>query len=171
MMTPDVKDHSFEEAHFMGKALAEQGLVALVNIPVIHEPLNISFQKKEIKLKLTNILFRFAIQRGLFPDIRDKKGFIHSEVNLLKIGPLWFATIPGELLPKLGMALKADMRAAGAGCAGVIGLANDELGYILPKEEFRYPINPFKPGKHYEETMSVSKEIGPIVVEAVQNLL
>jgi hypothetical protein len=171
MMTPDVKDHSFEEAHFMGKALAEQGLVALANAPVIHAPLAISLQKKEIKLKLTNILFKVAIQRGLFPDIRDKKGFINSEVNLLKIGPLWFATIPGELLPKLGMALKADMHAAGAGCAGVIGLANDELGYILPKEEFRYPINPFKPGKHYEETMSVSKEIGPIVVEAVQNLL
>jgi hypothetical protein len=171
MMTPDVKDHSFEEAHFMGKALAEQGLITLAGAPIIHEPLTISLQKKEIKLKLSNLLFKFAIRRGLFPDIRDKKGFINSEVNLLKIGPLWFATIPGELLPKLGMALKADLRAAGAGSAGVIGLANDELGYILPKQEFRFPVNPFKPGKHYEETMSVSKEIGPVVVEAIRNLL
>ncbi len=171
MMTPDVKDHSFEEAHFMGKALAEQGLIALSKASVLHEPFTVSLQKKEIKVKLTNLLFKFAMRRGLFPDIRDKKGFIHSEVNLLKIGPLWFATVPGELLPKLGMALKADMRAAGAGSAGVIGLANDELGYILPKDEFRYPINPFRPGRHYEETMSVSKEIGPVIMAAVRELI
>jgi hypothetical protein len=171
MMTPDVKDHSFEEAHFMGKALAEQGLIVLANAPVLEVPSAISLQKKEIKIKLANILFKFAMRRGLFPDIRDKKGFIHSEVSLLKIGPLWFATVPGELLPKLGMALKADMRATGARSAGVIGLANDELGYILPKEEFRYPMNPFKPGKHYEETMSISKEIGPVVVKAIRDLI
>lgn len=170
MMTPDVKKHSFEEAEFMGKALAKAGVDALAKAPVLKD-FTISLQKKEIRVKLANVLFKFAIRRGLFPDIRDKKGLIHSEVNLLKIGPLWFATIPGELLPKLGMALKADLRAAGATYAGVIGLANDELGYILPKEEFRYPLNPFKPGKHYEETMSVSKEIGPVVVEAVRNLL
>ena len=30
MMTPDVKDHSFEEAEFMGKKLAEEGVKALV---------------------------------------------------------------------------------------------------------------------------------------------
>jgi hypothetical protein len=63
------------------------------------------------------------------------------------------------------------MRQAGAGTAGVIGLANDELGYILPKGDFRYPINPFKPSHHYEETMSVGREIGPLVVEAIQSLI
>lgn len=171
MMTPDVKDHSFEEAEFIGKTLAKAGVDALANASVLHEPLAISLQKKEVDIKLTNILFKFAIQRGLFPDIRDEKGYLRTEVNLLKIGPAWFATIPGELLPKLGMALKADLRAAGAACAGVIGLANDEQGYILPKEEFRYPLNPFKPGKHYEETMSVSKEIGPQIMQAVRSLL
>lgn len=171
MMTPDVKDHSFEEAQFMGKALAEQGIVALAKAPVLEVPSAISLQKKEIKLKLTNILFKLAIRRKIFPDIRTKKGLIQSEVSLLKIGPFWFVTVPGELLPKLGMALKDKMHAAGARSAGVIGLANDELGYILPKEEFRYPLNPFKPGKHYEETMSVSKEIGPVVVTAIFDLI
>jgi hypothetical protein len=63
------------------------------------------------------------------------------------------------------------MRQAGAGVAGVIGLANDELGYILPKEDFRFPLNPFNPGRHYEETMSVGSEIGPLVVEAIQSML
>lgn len=170
MLTPDVKKHSFEEAEFMGKALAKAGVEALAKAP-IQLDFSISLDKKEIEVKLTNLLFKFAMQRGLFPDIRDKKGIIHSEVNLLKIGPLWFVTIPGELLPKLGLALKADLRAAGAGSAGVIGLANDELGYILPPEDFRFPLNPFKPGKHYEETMSISKGIGPAVMQGLHTMI
>jgi hypothetical protein len=63
------------------------------------------------------------------------------------------------------------MKAAGAQVPGVICLANDELGYILPAEDFRFPLNPFKPGKHYEETNSISKAIGPAVMQAVQSLL
>jgi hypothetical protein len=55
--------------------------------------------------------------------------------------------------------------------AGVIGLANDELGYILPAEDFKYPWNPFRPGKHYEETNSIGREIGPRVVEGIRSLL
>lgn len=171
MMTPDVKDHSFEEAEFMGKRLAEEGLKALEGAAISHPPSAISIQKKEVSVKLTNILFKFAFARKLLPDARDKRGCITTEVNLLKIGPLWFATIPGELLPKLGMKLKAEMRKAGAEVAGIISLANDELGYILPKEEFRYPLNPLKPGKHYEETMSIGKEMGPTVMQAVRELL
>jgi hypothetical protein len=155
----------------MGKALAEQGLIALTKAPVHQEPLTISLKKKEFSLKLANILFKFAIWRKLLPDIRDKKGFIHSEVNLIKIGSVWFATMPGELLPKLGLKVKESMRAAGASIAGVIGLANDELGYILPREDFHYPLNPIKPGKHYEETMSISKEIGPVILKALQELI
>ncbi len=90
-----------------------------------------------------------------------KKGCIPREVNLIKIGDLWLATVPGELLPKLGLRLKAQLLESGAGVAGVIGLANDEVGYILPVEDFKYPWNPFKPGKHYEETNSIGKGIAP----------
>ena len=75
-----------------------------------------------------------------------------------------------QLLPKLGLRLKRDMTAAGARYAGVIGLANDELGYILPVEDFRYPLNPFWPGKHYEETNSIGKEIAPQVMESLRSL-
>jgi hypothetical protein len=170
MMTPDVKDHSFAEAETIGRQLAKAGVDALQN--AISFPIGeISIQKKEIKVKLTNILYKFAFRRKLLPDVRDPQGRITSEVNLIKIGPAWFATIPGELLPKLGLALKVRIRAAGAQTAGIICLANDELGYILPAEDFRFPLNPFKPGKHYEETNSISKEIASVVVEAVQSLL
>jgi hypothetical protein len=170
MLTPDVRDHSFEEAEAMGRTLAEKGLEALAGAERLPPPA-ISLQTRAIKVKLTNPLYKVAFWRKLLPDIRDRQGFIHSEVNLIKVGNLWFAAVPGELLPKLGLHLKTRMLAAGAQVAAVIGLANDELGYMLPAEDFRFPLNPFKPGKHYEETNSISKRVGPAVVEAVEALL
>ncbi len=170
MMTPDVKDHSFEEAEFMGKKLASEGIKALEQVNSEQSPV-ISMQTKEITPKLTNPLYKIAFWWKLLPDVRDKKGYVTTEVNLVKIGGLWLATVPGEMLPKLGLALKAQLREAGASVAGVIGLANDELGYILPVEDFKYPWNPFRPGKHYEETNSIGKEIGPKVMAGLKEML
>ena len=76
-----------------------------------------------------------------------------------------------DLLPKLGLAMKTDLRRAGALVAGVIGLANDELGYILPQEDYVYPEEPFNPGAHYEETMSIGPETGPRLLAAVRAML
>ncbi len=193
MMTPDVKDHSFAEAEFMGKTLAEEGLRALravdsaqltVSSQTADDGLRtagkaavgghssvVSIEKKIISAKLTNILYKLAFWRKLLPDVRDKNGCIATEVNLIKIGGLWLATVPGELLPRLGLQLKAWMKEAGAQVTGVIGLANDELGYILPVEDFKYPWNPFKPGKHYEETNSIGKDITPKVMGALRELI
>lgn len=171
MMTPDVKDHSFEEAEFMGRKLAEEGLKALGEVKSSNQLSVISVAKKEIKARLTNILYKLAFGRKLLPDTRDKQGCIPTEVNLIRIGGLWLATVPGELLPKLGLQLKAWMKAAGAQVTGVIGLANDELGYILPVEDFKYPWNPFKPGAHYEETNSIGKDITPKVMDAVKEMV
>lgn len=168
MMTPDVKDHSFEEAETMGRKLAEDGIASLSKVE--SQKSLISIEKRIVKAKLTNILYKLAFGRKLLPDVRDKSGYVTTEVNLIKIGGLWLATVPGELLPKLGLQLKAWMKEAGAQVTGVIGLANDELGYILPVEDFKYPWNPFKPGKHYEETNSIGKDITPKVMEAIKEM-
>jgi hypothetical protein len=175
MMTPDVTDHSFAESEAMGRTIAEAGLAALAAAEPIPagagQPIKLSLQKKVFAAKLTNPLYKIAFWRKLLPDARDKKGCITSEVNLIKIGGLWLASVPGEMLPKLGLALKDDLRRSGAQVAGVIGLANDELGYILPLEDFKYPLNPFSPGDHYEETNSIGKDITPKVMEGVRSLL
>jgi hypothetical protein len=170
MMTPDVKDHSFEEAQEMGVKLARAGLDLLQNTRS-NPKIEIYFNRHTISARLTNILFKIAIRRGLLPEPRDHSGYVITEANLIRIGGCWLVTVPGELLPKLGLEIKQRLKDAGAEVAGVIGLGNDELGYILPKVDFRYPLNPFRPGSHYEETMSISKEIGPQVMEAVDDLL
>jgi hypothetical protein len=170
MLTPDVQDHSFEDCQRVGLALAQAGLEALEHLQILPAEA-LAVRSAEVPVRLTNPLFKLAFQQQLMPDLRDKTGRIHTQVNLVKVGPLWLATVPGELLPKLGLALKASLQQAGAGVAGVIGLADDELGYILPAEDFRYPLDPFNPGKHYEETMSISKEVGPKVMDALASLL
>ena len=110
---------------------------------------------------MTNPLFRMAMEAGLLPNLINDDETITTEANLLRIGPAWLLGVPGELLPKLGLAFKAEMREAGAGTGAVAGLTNDELGYILPQEDYLYPDNPFDPGEHYEETMSIGPEAGP----------
>ncbi len=169
MLTPDVIQHSFEEAEGMGRKLAWEGLQALNKVE--RQAFKISIKKKEIKVRLTNILYKIAFRRKLLPDVRDRRGCVTTEVNLVRIGGLWLGTVPGELLPKLGLRVKAHLLAAGAQVAGIIGLANDELGYILPVEDFKYPWNPFKPGGHYEETNSIGKTIGPVILDGLHDLL
>jgi len=107
----------------------------------------------------------------LLPNIMDENNQITTEANLLKIGDAWLASVPGELLPKLGLKIKGELRKAGAGLPVVLGLANDELGYILPDEDFVYPENPFQPGDHYEETNSIGPTIGSNLLGAIQSLL
>jgi len=170
MMTPDVKDHSFAEARDMGWMLAALGLEALSDAPP-ERLTEVRRTWKPIHVKLTNILYKLAFLRKLLPDVRGPRGRITSEVSLVRIGGLWLAAVPGELLPGLGLQVKERMRAAGARVAGVIGLANDELGYILPVEDFRYPLNPFRPGAHYEETNSIGRGMAPAVMEALDQLI
>ena len=53
----------------------------------------------------------------------------------------------------------------------LIGLANDELGYILPQEDFEAPSDLADPGDRYEESMSVGPETGPSVFAALEQLI
>ena len=63
------------------------------------------------------------------------------------------------------------MRDSGAAHAVIIGLANDELGYILPAEDFSEPADWQEPGEAYEESMSVGVGIGPKLTEILEELL
>jgi hypothetical protein len=160
MMTPDVINHDFEESAAMGEVLARAALNILSRTTTT--PVNrLSHQTREFAVPMSSFLFEEAIKIGLLPDVTNEHNEVITEANLIKIGDMWIATVPGELLPKLGLSLKDQLRAAGASVAAVVGLANDEIGYILPEDEYIYPDNPFDPGAHYEETMSLGPETAP----------
>jgi hypothetical protein len=62
MLTPAVKDHSFEEAEVMGARLAEAGLNALYEAPLLVEP-TMRFDRADVPIRLDNLLFKIAIWR------------------------------------------------------------------------------------------------------------
>jgi hypothetical protein len=170
MMTPDVTDHSFGEAETMGQKLAQAALVALIEAPLL--PIEtLSHHRLEYTIPMTNPLFQLAMQSGLLPNLLNSEGSLTTAADLIKLDRCWFFGVPGELLPKLGLAYKAEMKGAGADLSAIIGLSNDELGYILPKEVFVYPDDPFEPGAHYEETMSLGPAAAPCLSAALQALL
>ena len=170
MMTPDVEAHSFAEAQAMGDALARAALQALAG--ALANPVErLEHRRHAYTIPMTNPLFRMALEAGLLPNLLDADGMLTTEANLLRVGPAWLFGVPGELLPYLGLAFKAELRAAGAGVAAIVGLTNDELAYILPQEVFVYPNDPFQPGDHYEETMSIGPEAGPRLALALQELI
>ena len=80
----------------------------------------------------------------------------------LQVGGGRGAAAPLELLPKLGLRIKGEMSGK---YRFLICLANDELGYIIPEEEFGAD----KFG--YERTRSLGPRTGTIILEAALELL
>ena len=114
---------------------------------------------------------------------------VETELSVLKLGDLAIALIPGEIFPELvyggeyGDAnpegvnpepLCAIAEEFGVDELLVIGLANDELGYIVPPSDFLLneetpyleKTMDYKGENHYEETNSVGPECALAVAEA-----
>ncbi len=169
MMTPAMPDRTHDSARSMGVHIARTALDALSKAPAGPDPM--TYQRQTFAIPMENPLFLAALAAGLLSNQAIENGVIMTEAGLLRIGGAWLAAVPGELLPKLGLSIKKMLLDAGADIAGVIGLANDELGYILPPEDFVYPENPLDPGDHYEETMSVGRDTAPRLLAALAALI
>jgi hypothetical protein len=170
MMTPDVRgpDRTFATVERMGSDIAALALEALQAGQEIAAHA-LRCWRQMVEMSLDNPLFRFSLAIGVLPRLSDaSRRRVLTEVMLLEVGPVRIVTIPGELLPGPGMHLRA---ALGSPHPFLIGLANDELGYLLPSDEFVFPPNPFRPGAHYEETMSPSRYATPLLMEAWMALI
>jgi hypothetical protein len=126
----------------------------------------------------------------------DNKMHVRTEMGVLELGPVRMLTIPGELLPELAVGgydgsqmftseveiidplnpNPPDLDAAPAGpylkermassYTWLIGLGNDELGYILPNYDFVLGDLPYlseADGDHYEETNSIGPHMAGLV--------
>jgi hypothetical protein len=114
---------------------------------------------------------------------------LKTEVGLLRLGELEVAAIPGEIYPELVLSKVQDPADKGADFPEapiepgiykqmkgphrmLIGLANDEIGYIIPKRQWDEK-PPFCYGRkkaQYGEGNSVSPEAAPILCKAFQEL-
>ena len=135
----------------------------------------------------------------------DNKPHLLTEVDVLDLGPVRMLTVPGELFPELAIGgydgshvnttvvefissdnpNPPDVSAAPAGpylkdrmaanYNWVLGLGNDEIGYIVPPYDFQIDENaPYlseAEGDHYEETNSMGPETATLIDDAVTQLL
>lgn len=208
-------DASFEKSNALGQLVGEMALDAITNGEAVAEP-KLSFASMEVVLPVDNIAFQAMFRLGVFerelygydPDEDiddDNKPEVHTELGVVRLGPIGLLTIPGELLPevaiggydgsKVGTDLYTlidpenvappDLSLAPAAPylrerlasehAWILGLANDELGYIIPAYDFvldpEVPYLTEAEGDHYEETNSLGPETEPLLSDAAAQLL
>jgi hypothetical protein len=121
---------------------------------------------------------------------KEKPAAVKTEVGYLKLGALEIAAIPGEIYPELVLGKVQDPVDPGADFPDapiepaiyhqmkskhrmLIGLANDELGYFVPKRQWDEK-PPFCYGMkkaQYGEMNSVGPEASPIICGAFKELV
>lgn len=176
------------DAIAQGDTAAEADLVVgaqTVKLPVD----NTAFQAM---FRLGNLAHRTAY--GVVDDAEDAE--IDSEMDIVQLGPLRMVTWPGEVLPEVVLGGKDGAYTAagvpivdpanefapdvstmpdgpylldtlGGELSWILGLGNDEIGYIIPEWQFVLGPVPYlqqAPGDHYEETNS----LGPLTVGVLE---
>ncbi len=158
MITPMEQGETWEEMTRLGGLFADQVMALLKNL-AWSTPKEIIYGSKEMTLPVTNGRFIMAKSLGVF-DRRISKRNIFTELSFARVGGADFLTIPGEPLPAFGMRMKFLLP---SDYQFVIGLGNDELGYIIDKEVFDLD--------RYEETVSLGPETAPLLYKAAKDLV
>lgn len=185
---------SFRFAETIGQRLADLAWEAVHNAPVTR--LNrVSYRESRVKIPVANANFQLAAKANLYRGRKpfNADGTSETVVGFLRLGQgkqpkLEAATIPGELYPELSVggverypeadfpnapiepAIKQQMTAQ---YRMLFGLANDEIGYILPKAEWDEKA-PFLKGaekRWYGEVNSIGPEAAPIITKAFAELV
>jgi hypothetical protein len=122
--------------------------------------------------------------------MRDERLCLRTEVGWLRLGDLEVAAIPGEIYPELVLDKVQDPPDPGADFPKapiepaiykqmrgphrlIVGLANDEIGYIIPKRQWDaeppYCYGRKKP--QYGEVNSVGPDTAPLICSAFRKLV
>ncbi|MCX8065180.1 MAG: hypothetical protein N3G21_08405 [Candidatus Hydrogenedentes bacterium] len=187
------KEDSFEKAEALGYNVAKVAIEALrsPNVWKNENPL-IAVAGKTFLAPMEGH-FKYAIMLGLIHEGYYRGGRAKSEVNAVRIGDVFILTVPGELYPEVVQGniealpgndfnltapvesppLRFEMEKE-ARMAFVIGLANDEIGYIIPKSQWDVK-PPFVYGnKQYGEINSGGPDVAPTyhktALELIQRL-
>ena len=155
---------------------------------------SLGYSRVAVELPLDNTFFFFAKFLGILDNEiiggeSDTGYMLRSELGVLTAGSVTLALIPGEIFPELvsgqGLtegdpeALSSIASRHGAEPLLVVGLCNDELGYIVPpgnflvNEELPYieTVTDATGENHYEETNSVGKGTAAIIAWAFDEAL
>ncbi len=185
----EFKAPTFEKAAAQGKQMANLALQAMAKPEEVIDSSSISIVAKTILIPLDNTMFKLAAMLGVMK--RGTSGWMKmkSELAVIKIGPISMITIPGELYPEIlnggveapeGQDYKISpveippLRELMPGkYKFMFGLANDEIGYIVPKSQWDVKA-PFTYGRDsgpYGEVNSMGPETAPIIHKNIKAML
>jgi hypothetical protein len=185
----EFKEPTFEKAEAQGKQLALLALSAMEKPAEIIDTAGISLVVRTLLLPIDNIMFELGTTMGVLD--RGTTGWMkmRSEISAFNIGPLSFATLPGEIYPELlnggvespeGQDFKiapVEVPPVREMMKGkykfVFGLANDEIGYIVPKSQWdeKAPFTYKKDGAPYGEVNSLGSETAPLLHKNMKEIL
>lgn len=185
----EFKAPTFEKAAAQGKQMANLALQAMAKPDEVIDSASISIVAKTILFPLENTMFKLAAMLGVMK--RGTSGWMKmkSELAVVKIGPISMVTIPGELYPEIlngGVESPEgqDFKIAPVEVPSIrelmpgkykfmFGLANDEIGYIVPKSQWdqKAPYTYGRDGAPYGEVNSLGPETAPLIHKNVKALL
>ena len=188
--TFEKEDNSFDKVRAQGYRLADLILDKLKTGSWLKsENPSITLHARTFNFRLENTIFKLGASLGVFKRSIKWLSYMRSEIDLLSIGPAWFLTVPGEVNPEIvnggiecpqGRDFEIDppevppLRELMNGEINfVVGLANDEVGYIMPKTHWDSK-PPFTYGEHeapYGEINSLGPETGPELYRQVTRLI
>jgi hypothetical protein len=167
MLSPAIAARDLAGVEQMGRAYAETALAALKQAELVAVG-QLEFRRARFQLPMENPLFAQAQAAGVLRRRAFDDGQLASTCSYIDLGPAQILALPGELLPPLGLELKAAL----PGPVRVLaGLADDELGYILPDDEFVVPTDYNNPGAQYEESRSLGPRTGSLLLAAAKELV
>lgn len=191
VMTPVLCDQPFDEEKNLlltGTKIADAALAAEDWRDL--EP-SLSITRLTWETPLENTIFLYYKFLGILGNnVRQSVTgayYLQTELSALRLGDVILALLPGEIFPELvsGTGNSADPEPLAAIAAGfgvedlvIVGLANDEIGYIVPPSDYavdrELPYFREAEGDHYEETNSVGSrcalELAAAFYQALEKL-
>tara|TARA_B100001971_G_scaffold86596_1_gene80046 strand:- start:78 stop:1634 length:1557 start_codon:yes stop_codon:yes gene_type:complete len=181
---------TFEKAEAQGQQIGLLILNALNNHDAVEiEKASFKLRAKTISIPLDNNNFRLGFALGVIKHGTIGWMNVRTEVSAFQIGPASFITIPGEIYPEIvngGVVSPPGQDFAIAPLEVpplrsfmqgqfkfVLGLANDEIGYIIPKSEWdeKPPYLYNDDESPYGEENSTGPEAAPIIYNSIIELL
>lgn len=188
IMTPVLTEGAFDaetNLELTGQAIAQYALSA-DNWRKLDA--SVSASRVEWETPLENTIFLYYRFLGILQNgVRQSLGgtyYLQTELTVLCLGDVTLALLPGEIFPELvyGMGKASDPEglktiAARYGVEElvIVGLSNDEIGYILPPSDYvlheELPYFQEAAGDHYEETNSVGADCAANLAAAFEKAL
>ncbi len=149
----------YELADLMMDALAKNG-ETISNPKIWHK--KAVFDLPVDNWKFQRFVLQGTMERPTYNHSGSASPYLRTEAHALTIGDLAISTVPGEIFPVIGFGIKEKLM--NAKHKMVIGLANDELGYIMLPSQFEMDVY------DYEQSVSLGANTSPILWKALAEL-